>query len=82
METKTDVERNVDAFLQVGDLVGASFICAALALLLVFLFVLFQSKSMGKIWRVPVLIGAFVPLIAALNVFFALVTGLEPKQIR
>ncbi|MEM7660264.1 MAG: bacteriorhodopsin, partial [Bacteroidota bacterium] len=86
METKVDVERNVDSFLQIGDFVGASFFFSSLALLLTALFLFFQLRHLSQTWKIPVLIATFVPLVAALNSFYRrsywITTMTDPVEFR
>lgn len=70
METKNDVLRNPDSFLQVGDFVAASFFFTSTGLLIIALFLLFQHKNVPKAWKAPVLLATMVPLVAALNSFY------------
>jgi len=70
METKNDVLRNPDSFLQIGDFVAASFFLTSTGLLIIALFLLFQHKNVPKAWKAPVLLATMVPLVAALNSFY------------
>jgi hypothetical protein len=86
METKIDVERNAESFLQIGDLVGATFFFSSLALLIVSLFIFLQLRGIDKKWKLPVLIAALVPLVAALNSFYRrnywIITQTDPVEFR
>lgn len=70
METKFDAARNPDSFLQIGDLVGASFFITSMTLFAISIFILFRLRYIPSIWKEPVLIASLVPLIASINSFY------------
>ena len=70
METQFDASRNPDSFLQIGDLVGASFFFTSMTLLVISIFVFFRLKYMDKLWKEPIILAGLVPLIASLNAFY------------
>ncbi|MEL6133801.1 MAG: bacteriorhodopsin [Bacteroidota bacterium] len=69
METKADVARNPEAFMQIGDFVASTFFLSALTLFVIALFILLQFRSAPERWRLPLLLASFVPLVAAIGNF-------------
>ena len=69
METKADVARNPEAFMQIGDFVASTFFLSALTLFVIALFILLQFRSAPERWKLPLLLASFVPLVAAIGNF-------------
>jgi len=86
METASDVARNPESFLQIGDLVGGSFFFSSMALFIVAVFLIFRLKYVPSRWKSTVLIATLVPLIAAMNSFYRrnywVTTQTSPTEFR
>lgn len=86
METQSDVIRNSDSFLQIGDVVGGSFFMSSSALLLISIFLVIRLSSLETKWKVSVLIATLIPIITAVNSFFRrsywIATQTSPVEFR
>jgi len=86
METQSDVMRNPDSFMQVGDFVASTFLLSTVALCGVAIFILIQFRLVPAKWKLPVLISAFVPLAAsAFSLFrtnYWIATQTNPVEFR
>lgn len=70
METRADVARNADSFLQIGDLVAGSFFLSSATLLLLTIFLFFKIFDAPRRWRTLAIIVNLVPFIACINSFY------------
>lgn len=86
METQSDVLRNPDSFMQLGDMVAFSFTLASLALFVIAAFILIQLKSVPKTWKLPILLGTVVALTSAIMAFirrdYWIATMTDPVEFR
>ena len=74
METQFDSTRNPDSFLQIGDMVAASFFIASISLLIISLFLFLRASQMRSTiqtdWKELLIIVGIIPFIASLNSFY------------
>lgn len=86
METKDDVLRNPESFMQIGDAVAMSFSITFILLLAVSAFILIQFRRVPLKWRTPVSLGIVVTFISALSSFirrdYWIVTQTNPVEFR
>lgn len=86
METIQDATVNLVPYLQQGDYVASSFFISALTLAIVALYLFIQLNQVPISWRNPVLIGALIVLVSAVNSFyrrdFYVATSTDPTEFR
>ncbi len=74
METQFDSARNPDSFLQIGDIVAASFFIASISLLIISLFLFLRASQMRHAiqsnWKELLIIVGIIPFIASMNSFY------------
>lgn len=86
MENQTDISRNPDSFMQIGDLVSTSFLLAAFSLLAISIFILVQMRSIPGHWKLPIVLSTVIALISAITTLFRwnywVVTETNPVEFR